>query len=58
VLVEPGDPAALAAALRGLADDPDAARRMGERAAADVAARFGAERMLDRVQALYEELLR
>ena len=33
LLVEPGDPAALARALRSLADDPDRARRLGAAAA-------------------------
>ena len=58
VLVEPGDPAALASALRALADDPDRARAIGAAAAADVAARFSAERMLAAVQAQYDSLLR
>ena len=57
LLVEPGDPAELAAALRSLADDPHRARRLGDAAAADVAARFSAERMLEAVQAHYTALL-
>jgi glycosyltransferase involved in cell wall biosynthesis len=57
VLVPPGDAAALASALRSLADDPERARGLGERAAADVAARFSAERMLALVQREYDELL-
>lgn len=57
LLVEPGDPAALAAALRSLADHPDRARGLGAAAAADVAARFSAERMLDAVQAHYTALV-
>jgi glycosyltransferase involved in cell wall biosynthesis len=56
LLVPPSDPAALATALRGLADDSERARRLGEAAAADVNDRFTAERMLERVQALYDEL--
>ncbi len=44
-------------ALRGLADDPQTARRLGEAAAADVAARFSPERMLASVQEQYEALL-
>ena len=56
LLVPPGDPAALARALRSLADDPERARRMGEAAAADVRERFGTPRMLAAVQALYEQL--
>jgi glycosyltransferase involved in cell wall biosynthesis len=58
VLVEPGDPAALASALRALADDPSRARAIGAAAAADVAARFSAEHMLAAVEAQYEALLR
>jgi glycosyltransferase involved in cell wall biosynthesis len=56
-LVRAGDPRALAAALRALADDPAEARRLGEAAAADVRRRFPLERMLAEVQALYERLL-
>ena len=57
VLVEPGDPAALAAALRRLADDPPAAAAMGAAAAADVAARFDPEATVTALEALYDELL-
>lgn len=57
VLVEPDDPAALAAALRRLADDPATARRLGAAAAADVGERFTAERMLTAVQQEYDALL-
>lgn len=56
-LVPPGDHGALAAALRGLADDAEAARAMGAAAAADVRERFALPRMLDEVQARYEDLL-
>ena len=56
-LVPPGDAGALAAALRALADDPGRARRLGQAAATDVAARFSAERMLELVQRQYEVLL-
>jgi glycosyltransferase involved in cell wall biosynthesis len=58
VLVEPGDPRALASALRALADDRERARAIGDTAAADVAARFSSERMLAAVQAHYDALLR
>jgi glycosyltransferase involved in cell wall biosynthesis len=57
VLVTPGDPGALASALRALADDPAQARQLGDAAAADVATRFTAERMLATVQSQYDALL-
>lgn len=57
MLVPPGDAAALAASLRALADNPGRARRLGEAAAADVGARFSAQRMLALVQEQYEALL-
>jgi glycosyltransferase involved in cell wall biosynthesis len=52
LLVAPGDPAALAAAIR----TADGAR-LGAAAAADVRARFAPQRMLDEVQALYDRLI-
>jgi glycosyltransferase involved in cell wall biosynthesis len=51
LLVEPGDPAALAAAIAGA--DP----RLGEAAARDVAERFAPQRLLAGVEALYDDLL-
>lgn len=56
-LVEPGDHRALAAALRGLADDPQAARRMADAASDDVRARFPRQRMLQEIQACYERVV-
>jgi glycosyltransferase involved in cell wall biosynthesis len=56
ILVPPGDHRALAAALRGLADDPDAAKQMGERGARDVREIHGCGRMLAEVQAVYDRL--
>lgn len=55
-LVPAGDPAALASALRGLADDPAMAHRMGRAGRRDVAERFGLERMIDELQAIYDRL--
>jgi glycosyltransferase involved in cell wall biosynthesis len=56
LLVEPGDPVALAEALRDLADDRERSRRIGAAASADVAERFPPERMLERIQQIYDEL--
>ncbi len=44
-VVEPGDVAGLAGRLRELLEDPDRARRMGERGRAHVAERFGSDRV-------------
>jgi glycosyltransferase involved in cell wall biosynthesis len=57
-LVTPGEPAALAAALAALRDDPAQRERLGAAAAADVRERFAPGRLLDSTQALYDELLR
>jgi glycosyltransferase involved in cell wall biosynthesis len=56
-LVAPGDAGALAATIAELADDPAQRARLGAAAAADVTRRFSTARMLDEVQALYDELL-
>jgi len=56
LLVPPNDHRALARALRRLADDPAERARMGEAAAADAHERFGIERMLDEVEAVYRGL--
>jgi len=58
LLVPPGDPTALARALRTLADDPALARRLGEAGRRHVAERFSLERMLDEVHRLYDRLAR
>ncbi|MDX6719747.1 MAG: hypothetical protein QOJ63_2001 [Solirubrobacteraceae bacterium] len=57
LLVAPGDPAALAAALARLRADPAQRERLGAAAAADVRARFAAARLLARTQALYDDVL-
>jgi glycosyltransferase involved in cell wall biosynthesis len=58
LLVQPGDPRALAEGLRSLADDPARAAQLGAAAATDVTARFSGERMLAAVQSHYDSLLR
>ncbi len=57
VLVAPGDAAALATALAGLADDAQRRDALGAAARADVRTRFSRETMLGAVQALYDALL-
>jgi glycosyltransferase involved in cell wall biosynthesis len=52
VLVAPGDPDALAAAIAGADSE-----RLGAAAAADIVQRFAPARMLDEVQGLYDTLL-
>ena len=52
-VVAPGDPGALAAAIRGLLADPETRRRMGIAAQARVAAEFTEARMVERVLAVY-----
>ena len=56
LLVPPGDAAALARALRSLADDPERRRVMGELAAADARERFDPKRMLGEMAAVYERV--
>jgi glycosyltransferase involved in cell wall biosynthesis len=57
LLVAPADHEALAAALRRLAGDRDLVRRLGEAARSDVRARFAPAALLERLQALYDELV-
>jgi glycosyltransferase involved in cell wall biosynthesis len=57
VAVPPGDPAALAAAVRGLLDDPAGAERLGRAARALVLERFTPERQAARLRALLTERL-
>jgi glycosyltransferase involved in cell wall biosynthesis len=56
LVVPPGDPDALAAALTRLAADPDLRQRLGE-AARSRARRLNAEEVTGRLEALYAELL-
>ncbi len=56
-LIEPDDPRALAEAVCRWLDDPEAARREGERGRAVVKAQFSYDHMIDRTRAVYQELL-
>ena len=57
-LVPPGDPRALAAAIRELLEDEEQRRALGERAAAAAAGPFSWDRIAESTLALYEELRR
>jgi len=57
VLVEPGDPEALAAALDRLLADPERRERMGAAAARDARERFSLERAVDAYLELYCSLV-
>ncbi len=57
IVVTPGDPAELAAALALLVDDEELRRSLGENARRRVHREFTTEVMVDRVLALYSELL-
>ena len=57
LLVPPGDAAALGRALVRLFADPDLRRRIGADARAAVLPRFGVDRYVDSVVALYDRLL-
>jgi glycosyltransferase involved in cell wall biosynthesis len=56
VLVDPGDPRSLAAAISGLLADPERRARMGAAAAADARARFSLDRQVDAYLDLYSVL--
>jgi glycosyltransferase involved in cell wall biosynthesis len=56
-LVAPGSAPALAAALGELADEPGLRARLATAAAEDVRARFSTARLLERTQALYDEVI-
>jgi glycosyltransferase involved in cell wall biosynthesis len=57
LLVPPGDPAAVAAGISALLDDPARARALGEAARGEANARFTIERLADDLTRLYGELL-
>lgn len=53
LLVEPGDPGALAGALASLLRDEDRTRAMGEAARRHAEVEFGYSRMVDRIERIY-----
>ena len=57
LVVPPRDPQALAGAIQALLDDPQRRAAMGHAARARVEAEFTLERMIARVQAVYEKAL-
>jgi glycosyltransferase involved in cell wall biosynthesis len=56
LLVEPGQPVALAEAIRAVVTEPDLARRRADAARLIVESRFGHTKAVDRLLALYREL--
>ncbi len=58
VLVEPGSAKALADAILALVNDPEKRTRLGQAARKTVVPAYGLERMVARLEALYEELIR
>jgi glycosyltransferase involved in cell wall biosynthesis len=56
LLVEPGDPGSLAAAIRRIADNPDEAAEMGRSARQMVEARFDTDTHYDRIMEIYSSL--
>ena len=57
LLVQPGDPRAVAAGISALLDDPGRARALGEAAKRETSSRFTIERLADDLAGLYGELL-
>jgi glycosyltransferase involved in cell wall biosynthesis len=57
IVVPPRDPAALAAALARVLDDPSFARAMGERGRARARSTFDLARTVERTETLYRSLL-
>lgn len=57
MLVPPGDPRAMAAAIAALLASPDRARRLGDAARQSINARFSMQRMVSATERLYEALL-
>jgi glycosyltransferase involved in cell wall biosynthesis len=56
VLVPPGDPGELAAAITGLLAEPDERRRLEERAAAAAAGPYSWDRIAEQTASLYEQV--
>ena len=56
ILVPPGEPEALAGAMIALLEDKEKRQRMGERAENWVGAKFGVNKMVERVSSLYHEI--
>jgi glycosyltransferase involved in cell wall biosynthesis len=57
LLVQPGDPAAITAAVSRLLDDRELSCRLGRRARSVIAERFSVDRMVRSTEDLYSELL-
>jgi glycosyltransferase involved in cell wall biosynthesis len=57
LIVPPGDTEALAAAVRSIASDPERAQQMGRRARDTILADFGEDVMVDRMAAIYADLV-
>jgi glycosyltransferase involved in cell wall biosynthesis len=57
LLSPPGEPARLAENIAWLLDHPEEAQKMRQRARSRVVPAFSAERMVERIEALYERLL-
>jgi glycosyltransferase involved in cell wall biosynthesis len=57
-LVPAHDPAALADRIEAVAADPEARARVGEAARVEAQRRFGVERMVEQIEALYERVVR
>ena len=58
ILVPSRDPQGIAEAVIALAGDPERRCGMGEMARAMVVPAYGLDRMVDKIEALYEELIR